>query len=246
MKLASPSTSFQPSSHRNSKQSHRRAWLALALIVPVASLGTILSMFVAPGPIGQIAIVGCGLWLFACPLLWTIWGDRQIPSLRKTFRPKGIALGVVLGGIMFGAIMALYFYLGKPLLNVAEIRAKAQLIGFNSPVKLVLAGTYVSLINALIEEYLWRWFVHRKCEDLVSKPQAVWLSAFCFTLHHIFILLAYSRDWRIVGIGTLAVFIAGAIWARCFQVYRSVWPGYISHAAADCALVIISWDVLFG
>jgi uncharacterized protein len=246
MKLTSTSGSFNHSSRRSSPRSRRQALLALLLIVPVASLGTILSMFIAPGIVGQVAILGCGLWLLLCPFGWTIWVDHHIPSFKKTFKRKEIFGGVVLGLLMFGVIIALYCFWGKTLLNLTEIRAKAQQVGFSSPVRLLMAGTYVSLINSLIEEYLWRWFVHRKCEGLVSKQQAVWLSALCFTLHHIFILVGYSRDWRVVLVGTLAVFIAGAIWARCYQVYRSVVPGYISHAAADCALVIVSWDVLFG
>lgn len=105
---------------------------------------------------------------------------------------------------------------------------------------------YFTFINALIEEYIWRWFVYKKCEVLVSGTKAVLLAAMLFTLHHIIALAAYTADWGVVILGSVGVFIAGAVWSWCYLTYRTLWSSYISHILADLAIAIVGWHLLFG
>jgi hypothetical protein len=179
------------------------------------------------------------------PVGWHLGVDRHPLKLIQPPHYRW-RLGTNLGLLMLVVILAIYWIWGRHWLNAAEIRVKAQEIGVSSQALFLVGGTYFTLINSLVEEYVWRWFVYTKCKILVSESQAVWLSALFFTLHHIIGLAIYSHDWRVVGVGTLAVFIAGAIWSQCYRVYHSIWPSYISHALADLALQIVAWNVLFG
>ena len=36
------------------------------------------------------------------------------------------------------------------------------------------------------------------------------------------------------------------VWSVCYLRYRSIWPGWVSHVAADVAGLAIGWRVLFG
>ena len=45
--------------------------------------------------------------------------------------------------------------------------------------------------------------------------------------------------------GTCGVFVGGAVWNWCYLRYRSIWPGYVSHAIVDAALLAIGWKLLF-
>ena len=54
-----------------------RAILALGLIVPVSSIAAAMSVWIAPGIIGQSVAVGCGIWMLLFPILWHIFIDRQ-------------------------------------------------------------------------------------------------------------------------------------------------------------------------
>jgi hypothetical protein len=108
---------------------------------------------------------------------------------------------------------------------------------------IVGSGVYFTFINSLFEEYLWRWFVYRQCQTLLSGAGAVWLSALLFTLHHLIVLAVYG-SWQVVGFGGLGVFAAGVIWSTCYRYYRSIVPSYISHVCADAALQAITWQVL--
>jgi uncharacterized protein len=221
-----------------------RAILALCSIVPVSGIAAIMTVWIAPGTIGQSVAVCGGIWMLLLPILWHIFVDRQ--QLTFNFnKPQGFGVGVVLGLGMFGIIAASYWFVGRYWMDIGDIRAKFALLKMNAPLMVFGFGTFQTLVNSGVEEYVWRWFVFQKCEVLFGRS-AVWISAIFFTLHHIILILAYTQDLRLIISMTLAVFIAGVIWARCFAKYRSIFPSYLSHLAADLALQIIGWHVLLG
>jgi uncharacterized protein len=226
------------------QSSRHRSLFALLLIVPISSIGAIVSTVIAPGAIGQAVVLVCGIWMLILPIGWHVWIDRQQLRWRRSL--DGLSVGIILGAMMFGIIFCSYWFVGRYWLNIADIRARATQMGMNIPLMVFGFGTFQTLVNSLIEEYVWRWFVYRHCQLLWSKRWAVWLCAGFFTLHHIILMLAYCDDWRLVVVGSLAVFIAGGLWARCMRTYKSLLPSYLSHLAADLALQIASWHILLG
>jgi membrane protease YdiL (CAAX protease family) len=42
------------------------------------------------------------------------------------------------------------------------------------------------------------------------------------------------------------VFTGGAIWSWLYVRYRSIWPGYLSHAIVDVAVFAVGWWIIFG
>jgi uncharacterized protein len=218
--------------------------LALLLIVPISSIGALASTIVAPGAIGQSIAVCCGIWMLIFPIAWHVAIDRQRLQFNKSL--DGLAVGIILGVAMFATILGSYWFVGRYWLDLADIRSRVSQMGMNIPLMVFGFGTFQTLVNSLVEEYVWRWFVYRHCQVLYSPQQAVWMSAGFFTLHHIILMVAYGADWRLVAVGALAVFIAGGLWARCIKAYRSLLPSYLSHLAADLALQIVSWHVLLG
>jgi uncharacterized protein len=221
-----------------------RAIFALCAVVPVTSIAASMSVWIAPGIVGQSVAVCCGIWMVLFPILWHRFVDRQ--QLKFNFnKPQGLGVGILLGLGMFGIVAASYWFVGRSWMDIGDIRAKFALLKMNAPLMVFGFGTFQTLLGSGNEEYIWRWFVFQKCEVLFGRS-AVWISAIFFTLHHIILILAYTQDLRLIAIMTLAVFIAGVIWAQCFAKYRSILPSYISHLAADLALQIIGWHVLLG
>jgi membrane protease YdiL (CAAX protease family) len=104
---------------------------------------------------------------------------------------------------------------------------------------------YLTLVNSLLEEYVWRWFVFRRCEELTSSRTAVVLSGFFFMIHHSIALAAQFR-WGVTVGASLSVFLSGMIWSGCYLRYRSIWPGYVSHILADSAIFLVGWWLIFG
>jgi membrane protease YdiL (CAAX protease family) len=80
----------------------------------------------------------------------------------------------------------------------------------------------------------------------VSGGWAIALAALCFTLHHVISLFGFTGNWGITVLGSIGVFVAGAIWSGCYLRYQSLWICYISHAWADLAIAIVAWQILFA
>lgn len=223
-------------------QSFGSALLAIVLITAAASIGIAAKLFV-PGFTGQLLLAFTRIWMLVLPLIWVRWIDRTEYKISRPNRSE-LQTGIGLGLLMFAVILIAYGSIGQHLIQVDQIRSKAEQIGLRTP-SIYLAGAfYFTVINSLVEEYVWRWFVYQQCERL-NRDRAVWLAAFCFTLHHSIALIAYTQSGLVTILGSIAVFVAGAIWSKCYLTYRSIWSGYISHLLADLAIAIVGWHLLF-
>ena len=225
------------------QQRRTKAAIALILIVAAAS-GGLAARFYIPGAFGQGIFTATRVWLLGCPLIWFLNIDKGAltwawPSTRD------FNAGLILGIIMAGIIGIAYLLLGQQWLTPSTIQAKAQAIGLAQPLPYLGFSLYFTFINALVEEYIWRWFVYQKCTLLLNDQGAVLLAALCFTLHHIIALVGYTGTVMVTVFGSIGVFVAGAIWSWCFLKYQSLWVCYISHALADLAIALIGWDLLF-
>ena len=224
--------------------SAQNALLALFLLVSAASIGIAARLYI-PGAVGQFLFVLTRVWILALPLIWLLWIDRGRVVLSVPSRREFLA-GTILGMLMFGIILGAYWIVGQRWIDSVDVRAKAQQVGIATPTVYLIGAFYFTVINSLIEEYIWRWFVYRKCEVLLPGIGAVYLAALFFTLHHIIALTGYIGNGLVVVLGSLGVFIAGAVWSWCYLTYRSLWSCYISHLLADLAIALVGWHLLFG
>jgi membrane protease YdiL (CAAX protease family) len=117
--------------------------------------------------------------------------------------------------------------------------------GLARPAVYLGCAVYWILVNSVLEEYVWRWFVVRQGEALVGPDRAVVLSAAGFTLHHILAMSLYLGP-AATSLASAGIFAAGCAWSWCYVRYRSIWPGYLSHALADVAIFAVGWKLIFG
>lgn len=218
----------------------RRALLALSIIVPAPTIGVLAAMYVAPGtPLGTGIFIASKLWVAAVPLLWRLLVDRRPVSLSPA-RQGGLLTGAVLGLAISAVIVAAYLLLGPHFIDAAQVRAMAERSGIATPAVYLGAALYWIAVNSVLEEYVYRWFMFEKSETLVGAKSAVALSAVFFTVHHVFALAA-QFDWVVTLLGSLGVLVGGVLWSWCYRRYRSIWPGYVSHAIVDVAVFGIGW-----
>lgn len=222
----------------------KSALIALILFVPAFSIGVAMSLFIAPGVIGNSVFTAVKIWAIAFPLFWVIKTNTAL-RLPK-FSWLEIKVGLGLGIIMFGVIVLAYLLIGQQVIDLAEIRDKAATVGITNRYVYLAGCVYWSFINSLVEELTWRGFVVSQLKILVSPTIAVILAALFFTTHHSLALYGYTHNWLVVALGSLGVFLAGIVWAWCYSYYRSVTPGYISHILADLAIAIVGYRLLFG
>jgi uncharacterized protein len=224
--------------------SRKQAQLALILFVPAATISVLSTLYIPPGFWGQTLSNLSQFWLLVFPIAWSVLVDR---SKLRFSRPKyrELVAGVVWGILMFAVIIGAYKLFGQHSIDPVIAKEKAQQLGIKNIHIFLSVEAYFVLVNSLIEEFTWRWFVCNKCQILIPRTAAIFLSSLFFTLHHIFVLAAYTSGW-IVFLGSFAVFVAGVIWSHCYLTYRSLWSSYISHAIADLSLAIIGWQILFN
>lgn len=226
---------------------NNRALLALILLVPAPTIGVAAAMLVpttAGTPLGQGLYMAGKVWLIVLPAVWWLFVDKGKPSWSPPTK-GGFGVGIVLGLLIAGAIFAAYFLFGRHMIDVEQVRRSAEQSGIAEPWRYIALAVYLCTLNAVLEEYVWRWFVFRKCEALVKVGwAAVVLSALLFTVHHV-LALAAQFDWLITTLASIGVFIGGAVWSWCYLRYRSIWPGFVSHVIVDIAIFIIGWQLIF-
>jgi membrane protease YdiL (CAAX protease family) len=214
-------------------------------MVPAPSVGAFCALTLFPdAPLGKAIFAASKVWLFAFPVFWLKFVEKEPVSLSPA-RRGGWGLGLASGLAIAALIVGGYRLLGGYLIDKRQFMDKMTAVGLARPLVYAGAAAYWILVNSVLEEYVWRWFCVRQCESLFSPRVAVAVSALCFTLHHVVALSAYmSLPANLLC--SFGVFVGGLIWSAMYLRCRSVWPGYLSHALADLALFGVGAWIIFS
>lgn len=222
-----------------------RSLLALALLVPVPTIGVLMAMLFDPGPFGQAVYGASKVWILLLPLAWLTLVDGKKPCVSSPRSAKGIPLGVMLGVIIGSIIVGGYLLVGKQWIDADAMRAVADRNGLDEKWKYLALAGYLCVVNSLLEEYVWRWFVFHHCAALMPRVAAALLSGLLFTVHHVF-ALGLQFDWRITALGSAGVCLGGVTWSWLYLRFGTVWPGWVSHIIVDIAVFMVGWKIIFA
>ena len=220
------------------------AIVALLLLAPVPTIGVVAALHAAPGPAGQAVFAAAKLWLLLFPAAWFLVVERGRPGWSRPER-GGVGAGAALGAAMAAAIVLAYWGVLRDLVDPRPLRQAALDMGIGSPAAYLAGAAAWTVVNSLVEEYVWRWFVLRQLRALLPAAPAILASAALFTAHHVVAMAAYLEPAHVV-LGSAAVLAAGACWSFLYLRYDSIWPGWISHVVADAAVFLVGWQLLFG
>ncbi len=222
----------------------KTALLALVLLAPVPTLGVAAAMFAAPGTVGQVIFVVAKIWIVVFPGAWYLIAEKGRFSWSPP-REGGLGAGAAVGGGMAAAILAGYYLILGDQIDPLLLRDTAAEMKLAAPGVYLAGAAYWILVNSLIEEYVYRWFVLRQLRALLPDAAAVLGSALVFTVHHTVAMADYLGPLH-NALGSVAVFTAGACWSWLYLRYRSVWPPWVAHVIADVAIFVIGWQIIFG
>ena len=225
-------------------EERKRALIALLLVGLAPTVSIFISFGTDGGIISQIAYVLSKLWLVVIPLIWYLKIDKGELSLSKP-KQGGYAVAVGLGSGMSALILLTWFMVGDKI-DGSLLRDAVEPVGLLD-VRLYIGGViYWTVLNSLLEEYVFRWFLVVKSEALVGTgAPAILLSAFIFVIHHTFALLFFGFPWWANLLASVSLFIGGAIFSWLYIRYRSVWMPYIAHAICDIAVFSIGAMIIF-
>ena len=225
-------------------EERKRALIALLLVGLAPTVSIFISFGTDGGILSQIAFVISKLWLVVIPLIWYLKIDKGQLSLSKP-KQGGYAVAVGLGSGMSALILLTWFMVGDKI-DGSLLRDAVEPVGLLD-VRLYIGGViYWTVLNSLLEEYVFRWFLVVKSEALVGTgTPAILLSAFIFVIHHTFALLFFGFPWWANLLASVSLFIGGAIFSWLYIRYRSVWMPYIAHAICDIAVFSIGAMIIF-
>lgn len=220
----------------------RSAAIALLAAAAAPTVGALFAFFLAPGAIGNAVYVAGKIVLYGTPAAWRLRIERRRPSFAGCSAREGL-LGLAVGLAMAGGILAIGLAFGERLVDPERLREATTAAGLATPARFLLLAAWLSFANALLEEYVFRWFMTERLETLLPRGAGV-ASAGIFATHHLVVLLAYAPVAAAVA-GTAAVFGAGLAWTWLYRRSRSVVPGWIAHVLADLAIFAIGYRLLF-
>ena len=229
-------------STRNEK---RRALIGLALVGLAPTVSVVTGFALKAGMIAAVVFVLTKMWMFGLPAYWytKVEGGKRSYSMPEH---GGWMVSTLLGIGMVVVIALAYFLLGDLVLRDEDLYEILDPFGLTVPWKLALGILFWIFINSVLEEYVFRWFITSKLEQLIGgKWLPILLSAGIFTLHHT-IALAFFIDPLGNALASLGVFIGGVIFSWIYVQYRSVWVAWVAHAIADVAIFAIAWHMIVG
>lgn len=229
-------------STRNEK---RRALIGLALVGIAPTVSVVTGFALKAGMIAAVVFVLTKMWMFGLPAYWytVVEGGERSYSMPEN---GGWMVSTLLGIGMAVVIAIAYFMLGDMVLRDEDLYEILDPFGLTVPWKLALGILFWIFINSVLEEYVFRWFITSKLEQLVGgKWLPILLSAGIFTLHHT-IALAFFIDPLGNALASFGVFVGGVIFSWIYVQYRSVWVAWVAHAIADVAIFAIAWHMIVG
>ena len=181
------------------------------------------------------------IFLILFPLAWTMAVEKKTFPFPR-IKCEGLFVASVIGLCIGAAAFLLYTYTLKDLLDMNEIKVKAENLGFAGRNFFAFA-VFLTVANSSLEEYYWRWFNFSKLRGSFLLSWAMILSALGFALHHIIVLIVYFG----MGYGLLfgfGVFLGGILFVWLYNMYDSIWSPWICHAAIDAGLMMIGREIL--
>ena len=228
-----------------SSKQKQLALLGLVLVAIAPTVSVITGFALKAGIIAAFVFVFTKLWMFGLPALWYLkveGGERSYSMPRE----GGWTISVLLGMGMIFVIAIAYFLLGDLVLRSEDLHEILEPFGLTVPWKLAIGILFWIFINSVLEEYVFRWFITSKLEQILGgKWRPILLSAGIFTLHHT-IALAFFIDPLGNALASLGGFIGGVIFSWIYVQYRSIWVAWVAHALADVAIFAIAWQLIVG
>ena len=219
------------------------ALISLLLLIPAPSIGVLFGMIWYPETmLGRGVFILSKLWILTLPALWFLLVERERIPRGKT-QPGGFRMGWI-SGLAISAFVIGAALWGRKWIDGDFFMQMMATIGLDDRSLYLWSAAYWVAVNSVLEEYVWRWFVVRQFSKLFRPAGAVPASGLGFTLHHFLALQVYFSP-LLAGVCSLFIFIGGIWWSWMFVRYKTIWPGWLSHALVDIAVFSVGYYLIF-
>jgi len=194
---------------------------------------------------GKAVFVVKSLYLIFWPYFWIKITKLKFGNNEKRNIKKSVIYGVffALSIALLGFVLYKFFYnMFEPFKN--NVMNKMKSFDLNNPILFVLFGFYIFLLNSLIEEYYWRYFIFSGLKLKLNAIISAVISSIAFTFHHTMILNNYFPV-HLNAFLSFLVFLAGFVWCMIFYKTKSIIGPWVSHIIVDIIIVVFGYKLLF-
>ena len=192
--------------------------IAIALFIAASAAATLLGKLLPPMAANAAAAVkgaiAIALMLVVYKLVIVRLGERPRDDLPIAAAPRGLALGVLTGFLLFCA-----------LVGIAALFDVYNIVGPGDTRELVKDLIGLTILAAFMEELLFRGILFRWIEAFAGSWAALVVTSALFGLAHIF---NANATWM----SSLAIMVeAGALLGGAYMLSRNLWVPMGLHAA---------------
>ncbi len=144
------------------------------------------------------------------------------------FKISYLPIGVVSAFVLYMVFLAGHFAATKLFAFArGQISGIYDLGGQANP---IIVGILIFFLIGPGEEIFWRGFIQKGLAERYGALRGYLLATVIYTVIHV-----WAFNFMLLG----AALVCGLFWGFVYMKYRSVWPGLISHALWDLAILII-------
>jgi len=162
-------------------------------------------------------------------------------SIPRVFKVKFNYKNVFVQSLGVFSIVMLAFLVFSRFIDFETIRTD-----FSSRLEItksmfVWASFYTVFINAMVEEVFFRAYIFG---GIKNKTTAYMYSSILFAVYHLTIFMTWFT-LPILLIIMLGLFVGGLIFSYNYDKQKSIIAAYLVHLAADIAVILIGYLVIF-
>lgn len=146
-----------------------------------------------------------------------------------------IKMSHILGISLFILLIIAFNWL-KQYMNIAVLISEFEEKYKINKGNILYYGTYLTLINSLLEEFFFRGFIFLNIKGLGKKAVAYGVSSIAFSLYHISNFQNWLNLWVFV-LATIGLFIGGMIFNYLDDQENTFLNSWFVHICADLAIV---------
>lgn len=224
------------------KKDRKTLYIVSAVLFCAAAM-TMVDGILQPGYAVKSAIK-VALFLLV-PLGYFVVCREEWGQFKALFLPKGrdLAVALGLGAGVYVVILGGYFLLNR-FLDIDTIALQLTADGGVSAENFVAVSLYISFVNSLLEEFLFRGFAFITLIDRTNRPFAYIFSALVFAAYH-FGMFAGSYHALIWVLAMGALFVAGCVLNFLNEKSGNIYVSWLVHMFANFGINTVGF-IVFG
>lgn len=180
---------------------------------------------------------------FFIPLYYLFISKSNLHKKLLPIKKQSIIIGILFGIGTYGFILGGYFLL-RMAFDFSQVTKTIDAnLGVNAT-NFIYVSLYISLVNSLLEEFFFRFFVYYNLQRFVSKGKAMTFSAAAFGLYHLAIMNQWFSPLLFILL-IIGLLITGFIFIWLNERTKTIFTSWIVHMFANFAINTIGF-ILFG